>query len=208
MSLVALALVSPDNSPIFISTYGQSSDPPAASSDPISDPFSSSPSTKFSFIIHSALDHLSSPTRWQTPKHLLQTEGDQNQQTSKTETAKNKNVQLGFLGHIVPIDQYRVYGYHGVNGVRLLCVIDEVFTSTLTPPSPIQTQQRFERSLHSLFYRIYRMYLMALCNPFHGIDGGENFIKGRVKDGKYWYPKFERGTRAIVEDFNESGGYS
>ena len=73
------------------------------------------------------------------------------------------------------------------------------------------------------------MYLAALCNPFHRIEGegggvgsggggsgegGEgqewvdNFVKGRVgEDGKYWYPRFERGTRAIVEEFNQAAGY-
>lgn len=128
MSLVALALVSPDNTPIFISTYG---DQTPSTFDPISDPFSSSPSTKFSFIIHSALDHLSSPTLWSTPKHLLQTSTTTSPPPSQPSPNKNKNTQLGFLGHIIPIDQYRVYGYHGTNGIRLLSVIDEVFTSDI-----------------------------------------------------------------------------
>ena len=60
--------------------------------------------------------------------------------------AQNKSLQLGFLGHIVPIDQYRVYGFHGVSGVRVLAVVDEAFTpGGVQQPGTIQTKQRFER---------------------------------------------------------------
>lgn len=216
MSLCALALIDSSNSPLFISTYTNTScpvpdppPPPSGEEDGVSlDPFEESDLTKFSFIIHSALDFLTTNVsvssngtnnvttntangaKWRTPKHLVDnftnnatanndatnfntsddgttTKNPTSQTTSGADDSSGgntnskppplpsrpRNLQLGFLGHIVPIDQYRVYGFSSPSGHLLLACVDEGFTGGMQQPGTILTRQRFERGLAGVFWR-------------------------------------------------------
>ena len=200
MSIVCLALISPFNSPIYLKSFPDATEPatepatelPTSSVTP--SPFSpSSPSleTSHTFIVHAAIDNVA---------------------TSK----------IGFLGHLAPINSHRVYGYKSVDNHLLLAVVHESAVSaaaTLVPPS-ITAQHTYDRSLHSLFVAVYRLFNIAKCNPFHdpqaqtGLETAEvgtvlrDFINGSVvatdKEGNEYkhLPKFQRGVNALVADFN------
>jgi len=143
MSIVAIALIGPSNDPIYFKDYissslssnvnnNNTSSSKGVNLDPINNndnnditdityhfndiDILNSNSTKFQFIIHSALDSIESNDRWKSPP---------SPSAPDSSPLSRSSIPLGFLGFLLPIDSYRIYAYHGLGGILVVGVVSE-----------------------------------------------------------------------------------
>mmetsp|Transcript_1096 Transcript_1096/g.1393 ORF Transcript_1096/g.1393 Transcript_1096/m.1393 type:complete len:151 (-) Transcript_1096:281-733(-) len=91
---------------------------------------------KFHSIVHSSLDNVE----------------ELKVQRSSTGTNKLQNAEM-YLGHLCPIEEYRVFGYMTNTNIKFFAVLED--------NAPVR-----ENDLRNLFQSVHQLYVNYLRNPF------------------------------------------
>lgn len=132
---------------------------------------------RFHFLAHSALDAFDERSK-AVPRRPPPSSASASSASSSANAANDM-----FLGHLCPIEEFRVYGYQTSTQVKLLAI--------LTESEPVR-----ENDLKNVLQGLHTLYVSYLQSPFSPLAG------------KITSARFAKGVERQVSVYNQSNSNS
>lgn len=165
--IACVAVVGKKNELLYLETFLPPTDPNRGYDDPL----------RFHFLAHSALDAFEERSK-AVPRRPLLSSASASSASSSANAANDM-----FLGHLCPIEEFRVYGYQTSTQVKLLAI--------LTESEPVR-----ENDLKNVLQGLHTLYVSYLQSPFSPLAG------------KITSARFAKGVERQVSVYNQSNSNS